>query len=93
MFKTYLNPDEIERLEDAASNLRDKLLIRILFRLGCRISEVLALTVDDIDFDQDTASIIHLKHRVNLSCEKCGTSLSLNHIYCPKCGVKINADL
>ena len=28
-----------------------KLLIRLLFHLGCRISEALALEVKDIDFD------------------------------------------
>ena len=88
--KTYLEPNEIEQLEDAALNLRDKLLIRILFHVGCRISEALALTVDDIDFGQGTISIIHLKRRVKISCIKCSASLSISHRYCPKCGVKIN---
>ena len=92
MGKIYLDPQEITLLEQEALNLRDRLLIRILFRLGCRISEALAITIDDIDFKQGTISIIHLKHRVKLFCEKCGASLSLSHIYCPKCGSKTNAD-
>jgi len=92
MVKAYLDPDEIKRLEDAATNLRDKLLIQVLFRLGCRVSEALALTIDDIDFKQGTTNIIHLKRRVKLYCEKCGASLGLSHIYCPKCGAKTNAD-
>ena len=48
--KAYLEPSEVASLEESASNLRDRLLIRLLFHLGCRISEVLALQVEDIDF-------------------------------------------
>jgi integrase len=48
--KTYLEPEEVTRLENAASNLRDRLLIRLLFHLGCRVSEALALAIENIDF-------------------------------------------
>ena len=70
--KTYLDINEIEQLEKAASNLRDKILIRFLFHLGCRVSEALALKVEDIDFSQGTVTIQHLKTRLKLSCPKCG---------------------
>jgi integrase/recombinase XerD len=90
MAKTYLEPKEIEQLENAATNLRDKLLIRVLFHLGCRISEALALAVEDIDFTRGTVTIIHLKRRVKLSCANCGARLGLSHSFCPKCGVRIN---
>ena len=50
--KAYLEPAEVEKLELAAEFLRDKILIRLLWRLGCRISEVLGITVDNIDFNQ-----------------------------------------
>jgi len=49
--KTYLEPKEIERIEQAAECLRDKLLVRLLAHLGCRVSEALGITVEDIDFD------------------------------------------
>jgi len=49
MAKSYLEANEIESLERASTNLRDRLLIRLLFHLGCRVSEALALTVEDID--------------------------------------------
>ena len=88
--KTYLEPDEVAMMGKAASNLRDKILIRLLFRLGCRISEALALKVEDIDFARGTVSIVHLKRRVKLSCTNCGAMLGLSHSYCPKCGVKID---
>ena len=69
--------------------LRDKLLIMLLFRLGCRISEALSLKVDDIDFTQGTVTIVHLKRRVKISCADCGAQLGLRQNYCPRCGVKI----
>jgi len=89
MTKAYLEPNEVVSLEKAASNLRDKILVHILFRLGCRISEALSIKVDDVDFAQGTITIIHLKRRLKLSCSNCGARLGLAHVYCPKCGSKI----
>jgi len=89
--KTYLEPSEISLLENAASNTRDRLLIRVLFRLGCRISEALSLEVDDIDLAQGTVKIQHLKARVNLGCPKCGARLGRTHSFCAKCGAKVTA--
>ncbi|MDO8636962.1 MAG: hypothetical protein Q7R34_12170 [Dehalococcoidia bacterium] len=40
--KAYLEQHEVELLEKAASNFRDRLLIRLLARLGCRVSGHLA---------------------------------------------------
>ena len=88
--KAYLEPHEIAQLENAATCLRDKLLIRVLFHLGCRISEALALKVEDIDFKQGTIGIVHLKRRVKLSCANCGVRLGVSHSFCPKCGARIN---
>ena len=87
--KTYIEPEEIIMLEKAASNLRDKLLIYLLFRLGCRISEALSMKVDDIDFTQGTVTIVHLKRRMKISCADCGAQLGMSHSYCPKCGSKV----
>jgi len=87
--KAYLEPSEISLLESAADNLRDKLLIRLLFHLGCRISEMLAITIDDINLDQGTVTIQHLKLRIKISCPQCNTRLGKASTYCPKCGVKV----
>ena len=65
--KTYLEPNEVDRIEQAAECLRDKLLVRLLAHLGCRVSEALGITVSDIDFDQSTVTIVHLKRRIK-SC-------------------------
>jgi integrase/recombinase XerD len=87
--KTYIGPEEIDQMEQSAEYLRDKILVRLLFRLGCRISEVLGITVSDIDFDQSTVTIVHLKRRVRLSCSKCGERLSRNARFCPGCGLMV----
>jgi integrase/recombinase XerD len=88
--KTYLNPSEISLLEQAATNLRDKLLIRVLFHLGCRVSEALGLTVEDVDLDHGTVTIKHLKARLKLSCAECGERLGRGHAFCPKCGNRVD---
>ena len=76
--KASLEPDEIARLEKCATNIRDRLLIRLLFHLGCRISEALGIVVGDIDLTEGLVSIQHLKVRLQLSCS-----------YCHKCGAKV----
>jgi integrase/recombinase XerD len=87
--KTYLEPGEVRLLEEAATCLRDRLLIRLLFHIGCRISEALALKVEDINFEQSTVTILHLKSHIKLSCPKCGAGLAQAHRFCPACGEKV----
>jgi integrase/recombinase XerD len=89
MAKAYLEPKEIEQLESVAIYLRDRLLIHILFHLGCRISEALGLEVKDVDFTQGAVTIKHLKARLKLSCTGCGQRLGRSHTFCPKCGDKV----
>jgi integrase/recombinase XerD len=87
--KAYLELADVLTLEAAADYLRDKLLIRLLFRLGCRISEALGIAVDNIDFDQGTVTIQHLKARIKLSCPHCNTRLSKTARFCPGCGQRV----
>ena len=89
MAKAYLEPAEIEQVEQAAEFLRDRLLIRLLFHLGCRISEALGITVGDIDFSHGTVIIQHLKARITLSCPNCEAKLSKSHRFCPGCGLEV----
>ena len=87
--KAYLDPEEVALMEQAATNLRDRLLIRLLFHLGCRVSEALGLTTEDIDFTRGTVTIKHLKSRLRLSCTGCGQRLGRSHTFCPRCGGKV----
>jgi len=89
--KAYLELDEVARLEESPTNLRDRLLIRLLSHLGCRVSEALAITADDIDFGAGIVTIEHLKTRIKLSCPHCSTRLGKSHTYCPKCGAKVES--
>ena len=87
--KAYLEPEEVERLEQAADYLRDRLLIRLLFHLGCRVSEALGIKASDIDFKQGLVTIQHLKQRIKLSCPECNARLGKAHKFCPVCGRKV----
>ena len=88
--KAYLEPSELKQLEEGATCLRDRLLIRILARLGCRISEALGLRVEDIDFEAGTITILHLKSRISSYCRKCKARLGKKHRFCPVCGNKVD---
>ena len=87
--RAYIEPEQVAQMERVAGNLRDKLLIRTLFHLGCRVSEVLGLTVENVDFDNGNVTIKHLKARLKLSCTGCGQRLGRSHTFCPKCGSKV----
>ncbi len=91
--KTYLETEEVSMLEEATNNLRDRLLVRVLFHLGCRVSEAVALTVGDIDLKQRAVTILHLKTRLKLTCPACNTRLGRSHTFCPHCGAKVDRAL
>jgi len=48
--KAYLEAEQVERLIAAASNPRDALLVRIPWRTGIRVSELIGIKLSDIDF-------------------------------------------
>jgi integrase len=49
--RAYLPPAQVEQLLAAATNPRDVLLIRIPWRTGMRVGELIGLRICDIDFD------------------------------------------
>lgn len=49
--KGYLETEQVERLIAVATNLRDKLLVRTPWRTGVRVSELIAIRIQDVDFD------------------------------------------
>jgi integrase/recombinase XerD len=89
LMKTYLTKEELQKIENEAGNLRDRLLIRLLCHLGCRISEALAIETGHIDFQNHTVTIQHLKTSIHIACPDCNGRLSRNSIYCPSCGNKV----
>ena len=49
--KGYLEPEQVERVLATATSLRDALLVRIPWRTGIRVSELIGIRVQDIDFE------------------------------------------
>jgi integrase/recombinase XerD len=87
--KTYLTPEEVESMAQAATCVRDELLVRVLFWGSCRVSEALGIEVDDVNPAQGTVTIKHLKTRTRLFCPHCGTRLSRSAKFCPGCGKEV----
>lgn len=90
MLKTYLTPDEIQAMIEAAPTLRDKLIVSFLADTGCRVSELLRLKTGHIDFDRRLALIPHLKVGLRKKCPSCGKSTGRRQNFCPKCGADIS---
>jgi len=88
--KEYLNPEEGMSIEKHATCLRDELLIRILRRTGCRISECLGIEVQHINFENETITIEHQKSKVKITCPECSGKLGKNSKFCQKCGVQVS---
>jgi integrase/recombinase XerD len=53
------------------------------------VSEALALSVEDVDFEHGVVTIKHLKASLKLSCAQCRQRLGRSHAFCPKCGSKV----
>ena len=53
----YLNDDEVKNLLDGCKGRRDRLLIELMLLTGTRVSEVLGITPEDIDFRNRTIRI------------------------------------
>lgn len=58
-----LEPIEWIRLIDAIDNKRDRLVVKMMLQGAKRISEVLSLTIDKVDFDKRQAQFKQLKTR------------------------------
>lgn len=50
-----ITPEDVLKLAQAATNLRDKALILVLYETGCRIGEILTLKLKNVSFDQHGA--------------------------------------
>lgn len=60
----YLDPEDVNRVIGAADNLRDMLILRLLWRTGVRVSELLSIRLEDIDRRNRVLMVRSLKKRV-----------------------------
>lgn len=88
--KTILTPGEIRRMIDRASNLRDKVILSFYSDTGCRASELLKITVDDVDLENRTVRIPHLKRGIKKRCPKCSRSAGRSTKFCAGCGTNLS---
>lgn len=61
--KGYLSEEQVASLIDSASNLRDRLILQLMYRCGRRVSEVLMITKDDILWDENKIIFNILKRK------------------------------
>lgn len=61
-----LTKEEITKIHNATTNIRDKFLIKLLFETGLRIGEALSLFIEDIIFNHNTGHKIRLVDRGEL---------------------------
>jgi integrase/recombinase XerD len=64
--KGYLTEDQVNRIIDKATNLRDKLILQIMYRCGRRVSEVLMINKDDILWNENKIIFNILKRKRSL---------------------------
>lgn len=50
-----LTEEDVQKMADAANNLRDKALVLSLYESGCRIGEITSLKLKNVQFDQHGA--------------------------------------
>jgi len=53
-----LTPEEINKIINTISNIKHKLIIKLLYGCGLRVSEVINLRIEDFNFDE---GLIHIK--------------------------------
>ncbi len=62
----YLTRDEVGRLLAACGSARDRLILRVMWETGARVSELLALMPVSIDFTGEALQVATLKRRAHV---------------------------
>jgi len=52
-----LTPGEIRKMIDSTSNIKHKLIIKLLYGCGLRVSEIVNLNAEDVNFEEDLIKI------------------------------------
>jgi len=53
----YLTPEEVQAIINAADNLRNKLIVSLLFCTGMRVSELVSIRVSDVDLEEGSIRV------------------------------------
>ncbi len=88
--KTYLTSEEIQQMIANCQYIRDKALLAFYADSGCRVSELLSIKVENIDFETGEVLIPHLKRGVRKKCPQCGFNAGRTQKFCAKCGTDLS---
>ena len=72
----YLTFEEVEKVLSQVSNHRDKLIISLLWQTGLRVSELLSLKREDVDFYNQTIKTITEKRKGHIRIIPISSSLA-----------------
>lgn len=84
--KTFLTNIEIQEMIAKAEFPRDRVILTFLADVGCRVSELLDITVENIDLDRREVLIPHLKRGIKKKCPGCGGTAGRSQQFCSHCG-------
>jgi integrase len=87
--KTTLTSDEITTMIGAARCQRDQVIAQFYADTGCRVSELLAVTVENIDLDSCQVMIPHLKRGAHKICPNCSKTAGRSRKWCSHCGADL----
>jgi len=59
----YLTEEQVNKILEATENLRDRLILQLMYRCGRRVSEVLALRKEDIIWEENKIIFTILKRK------------------------------
>ena len=68
---------ELEKLRYACSKLKERALLEFFFSTGCRVSEVVNVDIDDIDFNNKVLKVVGKGNKERLVCLSAGAVLAL----------------
>jgi len=88
----YLRPEEVRKVIDHARTFRDRLMLRILWVTGCRVTEMLRLTVEDVNYRDRVLILWTLKRKKGREYQRMvpvdPKTLRMIKKYCRKYGIK-----
>ena len=87
--KTFLTEPEVVAICQAAPTPRDKALLWLLWDTGARISEVLAISWDDLDIFEGRCFIRTAKVKFWRACPSCQHKSGRQAQFCPKCAASL----
>ncbi len=89
--KTYLTSEEIQLMIDATTCLRDKVIIMFLADCGLRVTELINIKNEDLDFEKEAVLITHLKEGIRKKCPGCGRAAGKQQKFCSRCGEDLSS--